>query len=307
MAHGVASDVNDIPRYYAHIRGGRPLSAAVQAELEDRYRSIGGHSPLPEITARLGERLSAELDRRQGPGRFRVYVGYRHSAPFIADALAAMAQDGIEAATALVLAPHYSDMSVGAYIRAGEAGVATLPQPLDLRYILSWHREPSLIDLLADRVQEARQALGTDPMVVFTAHSLPVVILERGDPYPDQVRETGEAVAAHMALPRYEFAWQSAGRTAEPWLGPDVLDQIRELGSAGEPAVLVCPIGFVSDHLEVLYDLDIEAKRVADAAGIRFARTRSLNDDPRLAAVLADVLARGDTRRASETRVGSHA
>jgi ferrochelatase len=308
MAHGVARDLEDIARYYAHIRGGRPLDPRVQAELEERYRRIGGHSPLLEITSALAAKVEEQLAARHGAGRYRVYVGYRHSPPYIADAVQTMAGDGVDQATGIVLAPHYSDMSVGAYVRAGEDAVRGLSRPLALRYILSWHLEPSLIQLLADRVREGLERLAEpEAMVLFTAHSLPESILARGDPYPEQVRETGEAVAAALGLRRYGFAWQSAGRTREPWLGPDVLERIRELAKAGERAVLVCPVGFVADHLEVLYDLDIEARDVAAEAGIKWGRTRSLNDDVRFAGVIADVLEHGDARTAAETRVASDA
>jgi len=308
MAHGVARDLDDIPRYYAHIRGGRPLDPRVQAELEERYRRIGGHSPLLEITSALAGQVEEQLASRHGAGRYRVYVGYRHCPPYIADAVAAMADDGVVRATAIVLAPHYSDMSVGAYVRAGEDAIRGLSRPMELRYVSSWHLEPSLIALLADRVREGLDRLAEpETTVLFTAHSLPESILAHGDPYPEQVRATGEAVAATLGLRRYGFAWQSAGRTREPWLGPDVLQRIRELAHAGEPAVLVCPVGFVSDHLEVLYDLDVEARDVAAQAGIKWGRTRSLNDDVRFAAVIADVVEHGDARTADETRVGTNA
>lgn len=310
MAHGVAKDVDDIPRYYAHIRGSRPTNPAVEQELVERYQAIGGHSPLIEITASLAERLGSVVARRHGPDHARVGYGFRHCEPYIGDVVSALSRNpAVTELTGLILAPHYSDMSVGAYIRAGES--AELARDLPRRYILSWHTEPSLIRLLAERVEEARASLGVrgaEATVLFTAHSLPERILATGDPYADQLRETGELVAQALSLPHYGFAWQSAGRTADPWLGPDVLDRIRGLAEEGAPAVVVCPCGFVSDHLEVLYDLDIEARNVAREAGIPFARTRSLNDDPAFAEVLADVLDHAAAVPAADTRVGgSHA
>lgn len=306
MAHGVARDIEDIPRYYAHIRGARPTNPAVEAELIERYRAIGGHSPLVELTRSLAGRLESVIKRRHGPGAARVAYGFRHCEPYIADALQALSANAeVTEITGLILAPHYSDMSVGAYIRAGEA--AKLDRPLVRRYILSWHTEPSLIRLLAARVEEARETLGPlghDAVVLFTAHSLPERIIAAGDPYPEQLQETGELVARALSLTRYGFAWQSAGRTADPWLGPDVLDRIRELAHSGAASVVVCPCGFVSDHLEVLYDLDQEARAVAREAGIVFARTRSLNDDPAFAEVLADVLEHQEGSLPTETRVG---
>lgn len=308
MAHGVARDIGDIPRYYAHIRGSRPTNPAVEAELVQRYRAIGGHSPLIEITRSLASGLESVLKRRHGAAAARVDYGFRHCEPYIADAMKELSTDpDVAELTGLILAPHYSDMSVGAYIRAGEA--AELQRPLVRRYILSWHTEPSLIRLLAARVVEAQASLGPlgrEAVVLFTAHSLPERIVGAGDPYPAQVHETGELVAKSLSLPRYGFAWQSAGRTADPWLGPDVLERIRELKADGAASVVVCPCGFVSDHLEVLYDLDQEARTVARDAGIAFARTRSLNDDPAFAEVLADVLDHEEGRLASETRVGGH-
>lgn len=306
MAHGVAKDIQDIPRYYAHIRGGRPTNPAVEEELIERYQAIGGHSPLVEITASLAERLESVLARRHGADFARVGYGFRHCEPYIQDVVAGLSQNpAVTELTGLILAPHYSDMSVGAYIRAGEA--ADVARGLPRRYILSWHTEPSLIDLLAGRVEEALSELGpagTEATVLFTAHSLPERIVATGDPYPDQLRETADLVARKLSLRRYGVGWQSAGRTEDPWLGPDVLTRIRELAGEGASGVVVCPCGFVSDHLEVLFDLDIEARDVAQEAGVPFARTRSLNDDPAFAEVLADVIEHAPRVLATETRVG---
>jgi ferrochelatase len=293
MAHGVARDIADIPRYYAHIRHGRPLSPAVEAELVARYQAIGGHSPLKEITEDLGREVEAALCERW-PGQYRVYVGFRHSDPFIADTVSRMAQDGITDAVMLALAPHYSQLSTDLYIQAAEAGLDAAGRPFPVRYIRSWHRNLLLIGLLADRVAEARQRLAkavrdASP-VIFTAHSLPERILATGDPYPDELRETAEAVARLLDLPHWETAWQSAGRTPEPWLGPDILDRIRDLHKQGIPGVVVAPCGFTADHLEVLYDLDIQARDLARDLGLAFERTRSLNADPAFARVIADVV-----------------
>ncbi len=294
MAHGVAAGVEDIPRYYAHIRGDRPRNPAVEQELVDRYRAIGGHSPLIEITAAVARGLEEELARRHGPARYRVAFGFRHAAPSIEDALLELQTRGAVRYIGLVQAPHYSAMSVGAYERAASAG------PLPGHTIGAWHVEPRLMHLLADRVREASASLPVpleDTAVAFTAHSLPERILSTGDPYPGQLAETAAAVARILGLTTYDVGWQSAGRTPEPWMGPDVLELLRSWAAAGRRAGLIAPVGFVSDHLEVLYDLDVEARALAESLGLAFARTRSLNADPEFIRVLADVIDRDERDR----------
>lgn len=289
MAHGVARDVADIPRYYAHIRGDRPKNPAVEAELIERYEAIGGHSPLIEITERVAQNLEAELSLRHGPGRYRVAYGFRHVDPYISDALDQLWQAGATEYVGLVQAPHFSAMSVGAYERAAAAG------PLPGHTIHSWHLEPRLLDLWAARIREAAASLPVDladVAVAFTAHSLPQRILETGDPYPQQLAETAAAVAERLGIARYQVGWQSAGRTPDPWLGPDVLEMIKSWAAAGEKAAMVAPVGFVSDHLEVLFDLDVEAKALATSLGLPFARAASLNADPEYIRALADVIDR---------------
>ena len=295
MAHGVARDIADIPRYYAHIRHGQPVSPAVQQELVDRYRAIGGHSPLGEVTEQLAAGTERVLDARN-PGAYRVFVGFRHSEPFIGDVVQEMAAAGVEDAVGIALAPHYSHMSTDLYMAAAEAGLEVAGRPFELRPVRQWHDAPGLVELLADRVTAARtrlpDAVREACPVVFTAHSLPRRILETDDPYRDQLQETADLVARALGLPRYEIGWQSAGRTREPWLGPDILERMRELAAEGAPGLLVCPCGFTSDHLEVLYDLDIAARQLADDLGLAFERTASLNDDPRFQVVLADLVER---------------
>lgn len=291
MAHGVARNVADIPRYYAHIRGGRPKNPAVEQELVERYEAIGGHSPLIEVTAAVAEGLAGVLARRHGPDRYRVAFGFRHVAPYIPEAVARLQAEGAVRYVGLVQAPHFSPMTVGAYERAAAEG------PLPGHTILSWHVEPRFVALCAERVREAARLLPVplaEAAVAFTAHSLPERIRAAGDPYPRQLAETAAAVAAQLGLGAYQVGWQSAGRTPEPWMGPDVLDLLKEWAAAGRPAGLIAPVGFVSDHLEVLYDLDVEARALAAALGLPFARTRSLNDDPEYLEVLADVVDRDE-------------
>lgn len=287
MAYGTPAGIEDIERYYTDIRRGRTPPPELLEELTNRYEAIGGRSPLLEITRAQTKGLEQRLD---GP---RSYLGQKHSPPFIADAVAAMHEDGVNDAVGLVLAPHFSSMSVGDYERRARAAAEELGWTGKLKMIESWHLEPGYIQLLAERVREAIASLpddAGDPLVVFTAHSLPERILQNNDPYPEQLRATGEQVAATAALTNWRIGWQSAGRTADPWIGPDILDVVAEEAEAGTSAIVVCPCGFVADHLEVMYDLDIEAAAAAAARGIAFTRTRSPNDDPAFLDTLAAVV-----------------
>lgn len=289
MSYGTPRDLDDVEGYYTDIRHGRPPPAELLAELIDRYRAIGGRSPLREITekqaAGLSERLAAPA-----------YVGQKHASPFIPDAIQAAVADGIERLVGVVLAPHYSKMSIGDYTRRAERAAEALKWDGGLQVIPNWHLEPGFIEWVAERVTETIADLPEDlregAQIVFTAHSLPERILVAGDPYPDQLAETAAAVAKVAGLDRHRVGWQSAGRTADPWLGPDLLEVLQEEAAAGTKALIVCPCGFVADHLEVLYDIDIEAAGRADALGLALCRTRSPNDDPGFLDVLAGVVGR---------------
>lgn len=288
MAYGTPHDLDELEAYYTHIRRGRRPTAEQLAELRARYEAIGGTSPLAARTEAQRAGLQAALDAR-APGAFVTALGNKHAPPFIEDGLAELAGAGADPVVGLVLAPHYSAASVGTYHGRAEASAATEGQ----RYIAieRWHLEPALLDFLAAALREALKALPERTKVLFTAHSLPERVLV-DDPYPDQLRESAEAVADRVGLERWagwSLAWQSAGRTPEPWRGPDILAVIRDLAATGRAdGVCVCPHGFVSDHLEVRYDLDVEACGVAEASGLAFARTRSVNDDPAVLAALAD-------------------
>ncbi len=271
MAYGSPSCPEDIPAYFADIRGGRPVRPEAVAELEERYRRIGGTSPLNEITERQRAALAAELG-------IPVYVGMRHWTPRIAEAIDQAVADGVEHITGIVLAPHFSRMSVGEYHRQLEEACAGRVQ---LTLVASYHAYPPLIELLADRVGE------TDAHVVFTAHSLPERILANSDPYKDQLLATSALVADRASVESWSFAFQSASPTGEPWLGPDILEELERLESAGVRKVLVSPVGFVADHLEILWDIDIEARARATELGLDLERTSSLNDDPAFIGVLA--------------------
>lgn len=288
MAYGTPRNLAEVEPYYTDIRGGRPPSPELLAELRERYRAIGGRSPLNEITEAQAQGLAARLG-----SDYRVYVGMRHWHPYIAETLARMAEDGVAQAVGLALAPQYSAMSVGAYRRVVEEGLARLTEPAPrFHFVDSWHRNAKFVSALARRVG-SRLAEFPDPKavrVIFTAHSLPERVAAAGDPYPEHLRETAALVAGQVGLTDFQVAYQSAGRTPEPWLGPDVKDAMRALARDGVRAVLVCPAGFVADHLEVMYDLDIEVAQLAGEIGIAFARTESLNAAPDFVEALADVV-----------------
>jgi ferrochelatase len=288
MAYGTPATPEDVEAYYTHIRRGRPPEAAPLAELRGRYDAIGGTSPLAARTEAQRAAIADALEARS-PGTWQVVLGQKHAAPFIEDAVADLAGAGVDRLVGLVLAPHFSASSVGQYHQ--RAGDAAASRGLGFDGIESWHLEPTYLDFLARAVADARAELPQAHKLLFTAHSLPERALV-GDPYPDQLRESAEAVAGRLGLPRWSdwaLAWQSAGRTADAWRGPDVLQVIRDLADTGRTdGVLVCAQGFTSDHLEVLYDLDVEAARLAGELGLAFARTRSLNADPAVMAALAD-------------------
>lgn len=290
MAYGTPRDLGDVEAYYTDIRHGRPPPPDLLSELTARYEAIGGKSPLYEITEaqRLG--LEARLDG------VRTYLGQKHAAPTIPDAVRAMAADGIESVVGLVLAPHYSNMSIGDYRRRVMRAMSETGWEVPLQVVESWHLEPGYLDFLARRVKEAASRLSAPAqersIVIFTAHSLPEKILASGDPYAAQLQETADAVAAAASLPEHTIGWQSAGRTSDPWIGPDVLDVLERVAADGFLGVVVCPCGFVSDHLEVLYDVDVECVERAAALGIELVRTESPNDAPEFLDVLATVVGR---------------
>ena len=271
MAYGSPSRPEDIPAYFDDIRGGRPVRPEAVAELTERYRRIGGSSPLNEIT----ERQRAALENELG---VPVYVGMKHWTPRIAEAADQALADGAERIVGLVLAPHYSTISIGGYRDRLAEGVG---ERAELVMIESWHDHRPLIDLLAERVG------GTDAHVVFTAHSLPERILAEGDPYNDQLLETSRLVAERAEIESWSFAFQSASPTGEPWLGPDILEELERLHGEGTRKVLLAPVGFVSDHLEILWDIDVEAREKAAELGLALKRIESLNDAPEFARALA--------------------
>jgi ferrochelatase len=274
MAYGSPEGIGGIRPYLEDIREGRPVSDEAVEELTERYRRIGGSSPLAEITERQRAALEREL-------RIPVHVGMKHSAPRIAEAVKAAEAGGADLIVGVVLAPHYSALSIAGYRDRLEVALAA---GTELRFVESWYDHEPYIDLLADRVR------GTHAHVVFTAHSLPARILAAEDPYRDQLLETSRLIAERAGLERWSFAFQSASETGEPWLGPDILEELDELYSRGVRNVLVAPIGFVSDHLEILWDLDVEARERAAELGLELYRIESLNDDPAFIRALAELV-----------------
>jgi ferrochelatase len=275
MAYGSPERLADVPAYYADIRGGRPIRPELLADLTERYRRLGveEHNPLNAIT----EETRAALERELG---IPVLNGMKHWAPRIADAAEAALATGATTVVGLVLAPHYSRMSIGGYRAQLEEALAGRAE---LAFVESWHDEPGLVELLADRVR------GTDAHVVFTAHSLPARILDEGDPYQEQLLETSRLVADAAGLADWSFSYQSESATGEPWLQPDILDHLAALDARD---VLVCPVGFVADHLEIRWDLDTEAAERATELGIRFARIEMPNAEPAFVRVLAGIVRR---------------
>jgi ferrochelatase len=274
MAYGSPDRPEDIRPYLEDIRAGRPVSQEAVDELAERYRRIGGASPLNEIT----ERQRAALERELG---LPVHLGMRHWHPRIAQAVEQALAGGAERIVGLVLAPHYSRISIGGYRDRLEQA---LDNRAELLFVESWHDHEPYLDLLAARVT------GTKAHVVFTAHSLPARILDEGDAYQEQLQETSARIAEKASLESWSFAFQSESPTGEPWLGPDILDELERLAAEGIGTVLLAPVGFVSDHLEILWDLDIEARAKAAELGLGVARMESLNDDPAFIRALAELV-----------------
>lgn len=278
MAYGSPERIDDVPAYYADIRGGRPIAPESLADLVQRYRRLGieDANPLNAITEETRAALEGELG-------LPVFTGMKHWTPRVADAVESALETGARTVVGLVLAPHYSRLSIAGYRRLVEVALA---DRAELEFVESWHDEPGFVDLLAARVR------GTEAHVVFTAHSLPARILDEGDPYRDQLLETAELVAQAAGVERWTFSFQSESPTGEPWLGPDILDHLDELRDRGVDHVLVCPVGFVSDHLEIRWDIDTEAVEKARELGMRLERIEMPNADPAFVVVLAGLVRR---------------
>ena len=293
LAYGGPDSLDDIPAYLLDIRGGRPTPPWLIDEISERYRLIGGRSPLLDIT----RQVAAKLEGRTGRP---VYVGMRHWQPYIADVVGRMAEDGIKQFIAICMAPHYSTLSIVKYREKLVESLAvvkeTTGRQMGFTFIDSWFDQPAFLSGIINNVH---QTLARWPeqkrdqvKTVFTAHSLPVFILEQGDPYDDQLRETATMLARELALPgdRWTFSYQSAAKTGIPWLGPQIEELVVDLAVAGEKDLLIAPIGFIADHVEILYDIDIGLEEIARPLGVHLERTPMLNDDDRLVEALASMV-----------------
>ena len=287
MAYGTPASHQDIEPYYTHIRHGHPPTPELLHELTSRYDAIGGLSPLLDISRLQAEGLGEVLG-------MPVVLGMKHATPFIEDAVDRLVEQGVDKVVGLVLAPHYSTMSVGQYEKRVRDRLMSASHETEFVMIRSWHTASGYLSLLTRRLEDAVRKVPRELLdrteVIFSAHSLPASIVTEGDPYPTQLTETARAVSVLSGWPRWTTAWQSAGRTDAEWLGPDILDVLKGLADRGTRSVIVSPCGFVTDHLEVLYDIDIEAKALADELGLVLVRTESPNADPLFVRALADVI-----------------
>ena len=288
MAYGTPRSTEEILPYYTDIRRGRVPTPEQLADLTARYDAIGGISPLAARTEAQRDALQHALDT-EAPGEYHVQLGLKHAHPMIEESVNDLAQQGFTTIIALVLAPHYSSYSIGQYV--GRATEAALPHGITVIGIDSWATEPAFIRFIANDMEQKRSNMPARTRVLFTAHSLPQRIIDGGDPYPQELHATATAVAKQLNMNEgddWGIAWQSAGRTPEPWIGPDILAVLHEIADTkSADGVVVSACGFVADHLEVLYDLDIEAQHLADKLGLAFARTACVNDDAEVMTALA--------------------
>ena len=280
MAHGTPASLDEMPEYLRLVRGGRPPSAELIEEMRHNYAAIGGRSPLTDLTMEQAEALRARFG-----GGVPVAVGMRNWRPFIKDALDELARAGATRVVGIPMAPQFSTLSVQKYV---DAATAALPAGVQFDAVTSYHAHPLLLEAFAERVRAA--APRADETVVFTAHSLPVRIIEGGDTYADEVAATARGVAGLAGIGRFDIAYQSAGRTPEPWIGPDLSELITSRAAGGARGFLVVPVGFVCDHTEILFDIDVQAARAAREAGATLRRTESLNTSPTFIAALAEIV-----------------
>ncbi|MBC2249846.1 ferrochelatase [Listeria sp. FSL L7-0123] len=294
MAYGTPYKDEDIERYYTDIRHGHKPSEEMIADLRGRYHAIGGLSPLAKITEAQAYGLEKALNETQDEVEFKAYIGLKHIEPFIEDAVEAMHKDGIEEAISIVLAPHYSSFSVEAYNKRAKDAAEKLGN-IKIKAINDWYKQPKFIQMWAGRINEIAKQIPADELMdtvlIVSAHSLPEKIKQHNDPYPDQLQETADLIFGKVAVPHYALGWQSEGKTGEPWLGPDVQDLTRELyGQEKYKHFIYTPVGFVAEHLEVLYDNDYECKVVTDEVGAAYHRPPMPNADPEFLEVLRTVV-----------------
>ncbi|MBC2330229.1 ferrochelatase [Listeria swaminathanii] len=294
MAYGTPYKDEDIERYYTDIRHGHKPSEEMIADLRGRYHAIGGLSPLAKITEAQAYGLEKALNETQNEVEFKAYIGLKHIEPFIEDAVEAMHKDGIKEVVSIVLAPHYSSFSVEAYNKRAKDAAEKLGG-IEIKAINDWYKQPKFIQMWADRINETAKQIPADELIdtvlIVSAHSLPEKIKQHNDPYPDQLQETADLIFEKVAVPHYALGWQSEGKTGEPWLGPDVQDLTKELyGQEKYKHFIYTPVGFVAEHLEVLYDNDYECKVVTDEVGAAYHRPPMPNADPEFLEVLRTVV-----------------
>ncbi|MBY0063900.1 MULTISPECIES: ferrochelatase [Priestia] len=294
MAYGTPYKEEDIERYYTHIRRGRKPSPEALEDLQNRYEAIGGISPLAKITQQQMESLEKRLNEVQDEIEFKAYLGLKHIEPFVEDAVEAMHKDGIKEAVSIVLAPHFSTFSVKSYNGRAKETAEKLGGPI-IHSVESWYNEPKFIQYWATRVKQTFDLIEEEKrkkaVLIVSAHSLPEKIIAAGDPYPNQLQETADLIAQAAGIEHYEIGWQSAGNTPEPWIGPDVQDLTRELyEEKGYTSFVYTPVGFIADHLEVLYDNDYECKVVTDEIGADYYRPEMPNAQPEFIDGLATVV-----------------
>jgi protoporphyrin/coproporphyrin ferrochelatase len=294
MAYGTPYKEEDIERYYTHIRHGRKPSEELLEDLKQRYKAIGGISPLAKITLEQAKQLEKRLNDIQDDIEFQMYLGLKHIEPFVEDAVRQMHEDGIKEAVSIVLAPHFSTFSIQSYNERAKAEAEKLGGPV-IYTIDSWHNEPKFVDYWVEKVKEVYASMTEEErekaVLIVSAHSLPEKIIAAGDPYPQQLAETAKQIAEKAGVKYYAVGWQSAGNTPEPWLGPDVQDLTRQLHQEkGYTSFVYVPVGFVADHLEVLYDNDIECKQVTEEIGANYYRPEMPNANPKFIDALATVV-----------------
>jgi protoporphyrin/coproporphyrin ferrochelatase len=293
MAYGTPNRIDEVEQYYINVRGGRMPTPEQVENLSARYRAVGGHTPLTTLTKSVTDQLQAQLDA-EFPGQYQVYFGMKYWHPLIPDVVKQIHADGISKVIGLALAPHYSKISIGGYQKQVDRANEEFNTNIELTMINSWQEQPKFRNLIASRISEALAQFSAEVRdqvtVLFSAHSLPQRVLAWGDPYPDELLGSAKGIAEMLELPDWRFTYQSQGETGEPWLGPDVLDTLAELAAEGKKYVLQVPFGFVCDHLEILYDIDIEGKHKANELGLQLERIQLLNDDPAFVDLLKTVV-----------------
>ena len=298
MAYGTPDRIENVEEYYVNVRGGRPPTATQVAHLSERYAAVGGHTPLTTLTYEVADNLQERLNANN-PDAYRVYVGMKYWHPLIPATVQQMAADGITEAVAIALAPHYSKISIGGYVKQVERAQEALEIPIAFTFVESWQAQPQFRQLIAERIQaglaQFPDAVRDDVVVLFSAHSLPERVLEWGDPYPQELETSAAGIASQLEIINWRFTYQSQGDTGDPWLGPDILDMLDQLAAEGVNHVLSVAFGFVCDHLEILYDLDIECKIHAAGVGIDFQRIQLPNADPLFIDTLATIVREAET------------